>query len=285
MKSIVFIVFIGMLFFCSCGQETVQKEAILESNEKAPNGIVDTSFYIAHNQDSILVTTRKSSSKDDKGTIILFPGWDYNHTHWNDSSEFLNAAVKRGYNVIMPDVKKTIYTMNIYPETRVDWKNEVTRRWINETFLPKLIQDFHVDSHPLFAFGISTGGRGALFTVMENQEMFAGGAAISGDYDQAFLPEDNLYKGFFGTKKQFPERYKGIENPMTQLIGLKVPFYFGHSEIDQIVPVSHTKHLEEALIKKTLTNNATFSYSFEGGHTYSYWDQELMKALDFFEKQ
>lgn len=285
MKATSWIFLITLLcLFGSCRAESSNGHSNDTNSEfaSAKNEVVDTVFYLSNKEDSILICTVKASDTC-RGTIILLPGWNYSYKHWTDSCDFLETAVNRGFNVIMPEVHKTIYTNEIYAETRMDWKQEVTRDWMNSVFLPKIYEQFNIDKHPVFVAGVSTGGRGALFLAMENQELFKAGASISGDFDQNSFSNDNLYRGFFGSNSEFPERYKGIENPLTQLIGLKLPYYFGHAMDDAIVTVRHTQRVEEYL--HTLNNNSKceFHYSKSGEHRYSYWNDELIKVLDFFE--
>ena len=272
------------MLYSSCGTENINGPSNDANREDAiaMNDVVDTTFYLSNTEDSIFVCVVKAIDTC-RGTLILLPGWNYSYKHWTDSCDFLETAVNRGFNVIIPEVRKTIYSNEIYNETRIDWKQEVTRDWMNSVFLPKIYEQFNIDKHPVFVAGVSTGGRGALFLAMENQELFKAGASLSGDFDQNSFPNDNLYRGFFGSNSEFPDRYKGIENPLTQLIGLKLPYYFGHAMDDAIVPVRHTQRVEEHLL--TLNNNSKceFHYSKSGGHSYAYWNEELLKVLDFFE--
>lgn len=285
MKATCSILLITLLFlFGSCEIEDGKGASYVSNyrNKVSENEVVDTIFYLKHFDDSIRICSARAIDTC-KGTVILLPGWNYTFDHWIDSCDFLQTATKSGFNVIMPDVHKTIYANQIYPETRHDWSREVTRDWMNNTFLPLLHSMFKIKNHRLYVVGVSTGGRGALFLAMENQEWFKAGAAISGDFDQSAYPNDNLYIGFFGNKSEFPERYSGIENPLTQLIGFKIPFYFAHATDDQIVPVGHTQRLEEFLLTKNYGTNCEFHYSQSGGHNYTYWNKELTRILKFFE--
>ncbi len=56
-----------------------------------------------------------------EGTILVLPGWNFKCNDICQKSDFCQKAKREGYVLIMPDMLKSIYASQLYPETRKDW--------------------------------------------------------------------------------------------------------------------------------------------------------------------
>ena len=271
-----------VLFLSGCQSaepenRVVQDEAVEEEHYSPAE---DTLFVFTSGGKQIETFIVRSKVKR-IGTILALPGWNYPYNHWCDSTNLCEMASAKGYDIVMPSMGKTIYSDSIYEQTRSDWKNEVTRDWINEFMIPTLQQQYNVlqlnEQNKIV--GISTGGRGAVLLAMDNPDLFDAGAALSGDYEMTAFKSDNLYRGFFGAYDNYQDVWEGHENPISSITGLKVPFYIVHGADDQIVPSNHA----EILFNYLDSNVHQLNIVKDQGHDYQFWSQEISNVLKHFE--
>lgn len=216
-----------------------------------------------------------------KGTILLLQGWNFPNTDWCENTSFCQRASEEGYVLVMPDMGKSIYHEKTYEATREDWHKFPTRKWLLETVCAQLKSDFNLfdPSQNNYVMGLSTGGRGALLIAEEHPEIFVAGASLSGDYDQSAFPDDNLYRGYFGTDSS---QWNPSENPIASIANWKVPMFIGHGSEDAIVAPEHMFHLRDLVKAQPREMHFTFSLTNGAGHDYTYWASQVELILRFF---
>jgi len=218
------------------------------------------------------------------GNILVFPGWDFSRDDWCKNSSLCEECLKKGYRLIMPEMGKSVYSAKFYPETRKDWQVYPTKEWVLKSLIPRLQKDYNIltTNQKNYLIGLSTGGRGVALIALAFPELFTGAAALSGDFEQTRMPQDNLMRGYYGEYGQFPERWEGEDNPTKQIALFKTPIYLGHGKSDNIVPLEQTIIFYEAL-KKANPDLKVKLNTPEAKHDYAYWDSEVLNMLDFFE--
>lgn len=278
------------IFLLSCN-DSKKSESIIESTPEEINSIIeehpflgtDSTVQIPNGEFSVpvhIIVPEETLN----GIIIALPGWNYPATDWCDSTNLCSKAMDEGYAIILPEMGKSIYCDNIYPETRKDWVQYPTRKWLREIMIPFLQQEFYLltENHPNYVLGLSTGARGAALIAMDLPEVFSACAVLSGDYDQRPFPNDNLYRGFYGSRAKHTERWEHDDNVITNIEQFNVPVYIGHGSEDNIVPLKHSEIFKNALdsVQKTV------KYHIASGakHDYSYWNSEVDAMFDFFGK-
>jgi len=241
--------------------------------------ISDTSIIV--NGHKVLI---EYTSKHVKGTVLLLQGWSFPPNDWCVHTQICAKMINNGYNLVMPDMGKSIYHSKVYKETRVDWLKYPTRRWLVDTLFLLLNKDFHVldSTQRNFVIGLSTGARGAVLIAMDCPKLFSGVAALSGDYDQTKMPNDNLCKGYYGVYAKFKSRWKLVDNPTMRAKELVVPIYLGHGVNDKIVPVSQTVSFYKELKRQCPSLKVVLSTPLKN-HDYQYWSSEVISILRFFE--
>lgn len=283
--NLTYFLLLSILLLQSCGESAATKKKSVKTTSEAvsilPPSIGDTAlFYDFGKPFEILVKAPKTKFK---GTILVLQGWNFPNTSWCDSSTLCEKALAEGYFLIMPAMEKSIYHFKTYESTRKDWLGNPTRDWLMNIVCADLEKKHGLFSkeHNNYVLGLSTGGRGALLIAEENPEIFVSGASLSGDYDQSAFPNDNLYRGYFGSN---PEKWDARENPISSIDNWMVPMYIGHGEADSVVPIKHAKHLQQ--VTEGLTPHLHFEYNFvpNAGHNYTYWDSEVGAMLGFFER-
>lgn len=264
-----------------------RKEPTLRTTSETPQeipapNIVDTNLIYSFAGKPYEVAVMKPKVPF-KGTILVLQGWNFPNSSWCDSSDLCEKALKEGYFLVLPEMKKSIYHLESYRETRKDWLQYPTRAWLMDEVLADLNSKFDLfDSrHNNYVLGLSTGGRGALILAEENSDVFVAGASLSGDYDQSEFPKDLLYIGYFGRN---PENWSPKENPVATIKEWKVPMYIGHGTSDAIVPVAHYHRLKALTDSVRPDLDFEFSLKENQGHDYRYWASEVNQMLHFFRK-
>ena len=202
--------FIIIFIFCaSCftNEPTAETAQVKIATDSAQFMIIkDTVIKINDVPVSLLVPKSKR-----KGCILCFPGWNFSKEDVCKKSDFCKKASAAGYLLILPEMGKSVYANQIYPETRKDWQSYPTRAWILEYLIPELQKTygFLQKKENNFLYGISTGARGVALIALHTDSVFKGGAALSGDYDQTQMKNDNLMNGFYGSFEKFKERWTG----------------------------------------------------------------------------
>jgi S-formylglutathione hydrolase FrmB len=222
-----------------------------------------------------------------KGDILVLPGWNFSRSDWCEKADLCKLALEHGYRLIMPEMGKSIYARQWYPETRNDWKKFPTGIWLTDTLLP-LLNTKHNILKPggnNFILGLSTGGRGVALTVINTKGIFKAAAALSGDYDQTDMTADNLVKGYYGPYDKFPERWKQTDNPVTLAGKFSIPVYLGHGADDKMIPPAQTQLFYDALKKAHPALEIVLNIQKGSGHDYTYWGSETKAVLEFFGRQ
>lgn len=224
------------------------------------------------------------TSKSVKGTILLLQGWNFPPEDWCEHSKVCRLALEKGYNLVMPDMGKSIYHANTFKETRADWLKYPTRKWLIDSLIMQLQAKnglFDVKEQN-YIIGLSTGARGAILVAMDCPDLFKGVAALSGDYNQITMPNDNLYKGYYGNYSKFKKRWKTVDNPFNRIADLKTPVYLGHGLKDKVIPSSQTILFYKELKRKNPALKVKLSTP-EKEHNYQFWAGEVDALFDFFE--
>mgnify|MGYP000886282993 CR=1 FL=1 len=223
------------------------------------------------------------TSKPAKGTILLLQGWNFPPESWCEHSSVCNLALEKGYNLVMPDMGKSIYHANTFKETRTDWLKYPTRKWLTDSLIVQLqakngLFDLKEEN---YIIGLSTGARGAVLVAMDCPNVFKGVAALSGDYNQTTMPNDNLCKGYYGSYFTFKKRWETVDNPFNRIADLRTPIYLGHGLKDKVVPSSQTILFYNELKRKSPALKVKLSTP-EKEHSYQFWADEVDAIFDFF---
>ena len=267
----------GLSFFAlglqSCENPTVSHPSCLVFKN-------DTTISV----DSVLIDI-KISKIEARGTILLFQGWNFPRTDWCNKSNFCENALKRGYNLVMPETGKSVFHRQVFPETRKDWLQYPIGGWMWDSLIPVLQSKFCLleKGKPNFVAGISTGGRGAALACLNLPEIFLAGASLSGDFEQRKMPADNLMTGYYGAIDSFPERWSGEDNPNANWRKWKTPFLLSHGKTDTVVPFSQSEIFYHTLTDSLHSNEIKFFPLENAGHDYANWGSMTNNILDFFD--
>jgi len=218
--------------------------------------------------------------------LLLLPGWNFPKTGWIDNTRIVAFAEKFGYALAAPEMLRTVYESEYFPETTLKWNPVPGGRFIKEIFLPELRK-----RHGLFnagqnnaILGLSTGGRGVALVSLENPGIFRAAAALSGDFSQENMPGDNLMRALYGPIPSFRARWTGRDNPMSRVAEWQIPLYLSHGRSDTVVPEAQSRLFYEALKKQGSSLRVVYDAVENQGHDYRFWDGRLDAVFNFFEE-
>ncbi len=261
-------IFFGFLIFCSAiyAQIPLKKyQTIIIDGHKCD---------IALPADSIPI----------KGNLVLLQGWNFPKEDWCLKSSVCKKALSRGYRLIMPEMGKSTYQSQNYPETRKDWLIYPTRKWLTEKLFPHLQNEYQIltEKENNFILGLSTGARGVVLVTLDLPNLFRAVAALSGDYDQTLIPQDGVMNGFYGSLNNFPDRWKKHDNVIHLMKNFYTPIYIGHGKLDPVIPFNQSEILYQHIQKVAPDLKIIYHLEEKAKHDYQYWDSEVNPVLDFF---
>ncbi len=233
------------------------------------------------------VTILSPKTSPAKGNILVLSGWSFPRQDWCEKSSLCRKALARGYRLVLPEMGKSVYATQLYPETRADWRSFPTNTWLMKEMIPYLQDSLGIMTlaQDNFALGLSTGARGVAMVALANPDLWKAGAALSGDYDQTLMPQDRLIAGFYGNYAQFKKRWEEIDNPNRQAQNFKTPLYLGHGKQDNVIPLSQTELFYSNLHRLHPNLRLKLNIQINGKHDYTYWDSEVENMLNFFEEK
>lgn len=235
---------------------------------------------------TVLVDLYLLASKKINGDILVLPGWKFSRTRWYRETALLDFAGKYGYRCVFPEMNISCYESNWFPETRLKWSAMPGGKWIQDILIPYMRKNYGIFSESGYncLLGLSTGGRGVALVSLQNPGVFKAGAALSGDFNQTVMPNDNLMTALYGNISGFSERWRTVDNPFEAAKEgkWKMPIYIGHGEKDNVVPFSQSAGFYKLLSQKYPAIKTVFHASVSG-HDFTYWNSELPAVFNFFE--
>jgi len=263
-----------------------KQDSIQKSNKDRENNVIlmpgkDTLIYV--NNRKVLIKVSGNNKRE--GTFLLLSGWNFPPDDWYTKTKLCEKASKEGFFLVLPEMGKSIYQEKNFPETRADWNQYPTRKWVIDSLIPFLQNKFGLfkEKERNFIVGLSTGARGVALIALDLPKLFKGVAALSGDYNQLLLQHDNLITGYYGPYHKFKDRWKKIDNPLSRIKEFNLPIYLGHGTSDKVVPPEQTKIFYDALTKSHPQLKVKLHMP-DAGHDYNYWSSEVDNILGFFKE-
>jgi dienelactone hydrolase len=290
-KTIHLLGLIAIIFVClACtAQKTKQETNTLKNIQEQTQKIMamcDTlQFFQTITVQGHFVDIALPKTDDIQGAIVVLQGFAFPKDDWCKKTSLCKKALEKGYILIMPEMAKSNYVSEFFPETRKDWQKSPQKEWLVDTLFNFLQKKYCIllPEQNNFAVGLSTGGRGVAVCALARPDIFKAVATLSGDFDQSKIPNDKVMVGYYGEYTKFTERWKTKDNIIYQIKDWKVPVYIGHGKLDPLVPYQQSEQLYKAL--QTHCPNIPVSYHLSPihAHNYTYWESEVDAVLAFFE--
>jgi esterase/lipase superfamily enzyme len=273
------------LILLSCGTKTpVVKNEIkdtvkVDSSVTKPNNPV-LDMIVKVGDVPVLI---KSPEVEIKADILVLPGWNFEKEKICNESDFCTKALEKGYRLILPEMMKSVYASQYYPETRSDYKKFLTLTWVTDTMIPKLQRNYGIfTGKKNYIHGISTGSRGAALVHLKTGTLFTKVVLLSGDYNNGELSDDNLLKNTYGPYDQFKDRWIANDNPWELSLTWSADLYIAHGTNDDVVPVEQSQRFADK-IKKEHPQIKFVSNFPDAKHDFKFWGGETEAILDFFD--
>lgn len=277
---------LSLIIPASCGGDIRNSMAPAASNIiKSQEALPDTSFQLEWKNQKRTIYFMPATSLRVKGTVLLLHGWNLPPLGWCESTNLCDALCSSGYNIVIPDMGKSMYASQFFPETMSMMREYPQRTWLIDTVLPTLADEFGIFTPETdnYIIGLSTGARGAFAIGINCSDRFDGIVMLSGDYDQSLMQDDNIMTYFYGDYESFPERWEGTDNLYNQAKTCTLPVYIGHGTEDQVVPVEQSQLLYKKLAERSgVLTESNFPTGF--GHNYEYWESETENIINWLNK-
>nr|WP_317413069.1 alpha/beta hydrolase family protein [uncultured Solibaculum sp.] len=208
----------------------------------------------------------------------LLHGIGNNHSNWMRNTSVERYANERGIALVMPEVQRSFYTDMRYG---MDYFTYVTEE------LPKRCRElfpFASKREDTFVAGVSMGGYGAFKCALSRPDVFGRAASLSGALDAVeTMKLANEHQQREMVALYDPEAPVPPECDLYHLVHKcktsgEIPgLYFCCGEDDFLLEQNHSfcRYLD----------NLSVAYRYEEGpgeHQWSFWDNYIQRALDFF---
>jgi dipeptidyl aminopeptidase/acylaminoacyl peptidase len=179
---------------------------------------------------------------------------------------------------------RSVYATRYFPQTRQDFRAFPTLSKLDSA-LEMLKNQYGLFTEKNLVLGLSTGARGVALLCEHKPDWFHAAAALSGDYNQASMPNDNLMQLTYGPYELYKKTWIERDNPQTFANKMKTPIYLGHGLMDKVVPYRQTREFAAVLKGKTSSIDKVFLHiDTAAGHDFTYWRSELPAIWEFFGK-
>jgi S-formylglutathione hydrolase FrmB len=220
--------------------------------------------------------------------VVALHGWNQKPEEWRENTRIALFADSCGLIVAFPDMGKTVYEYQYYPESVIKWNAVPGARWIGEAILPYCIKNYRTldDVRHRAIIGVSTGGRGAV-VVAEHFPQFSFCASLSGTYDLSLLAEPEgeykIHAAVFGGRKDFPLRWTNENCVYPDLIRhlADVDIFVAHGADDKVVNPNQAQAFKDILAEMTINNQVIIVPG--AGHSWQFWDTQLPLVFKQFE--
>ena len=221
-----------------------------------------------------------------KGTILVLPGFNFSRTKMATEFNLCKAATAAGYNVVIPEMLKSIYASQYFPETRKDWLGYPQLHWVLDTLLPFLQkkEQCFLPGQNNFIVGFSTGARGVAIIAEQTDTLFKACVGLSGDYNPLDEPRDNLITGYYGPYEQFKQRWTNTDHPQQNAAAMHIPSYLVHGAADKVVAPTHSVNFYNALKKTKPALNHQLLLVPNAGHDTTFWNNATKSVLLFIQQ-
>ncbi len=209
--------------------------------------------------------------------VLALHGWGHSAAQFKKDGELGRMADESGVVIAVPDMGKTVYETQFYPETRGAWASVPGTRWIGEVVLPFMRANYAVfpERAQTSIVGYSTGGRGALL-VAESYPEFGFAGSLSGTFDLFALEpntgEYRIHANVYGDRKRFGTRWSkddGVSKELAPKL-LHVEVFLAHGAEDKTVLFGQSETMARVL--KAAGGAVTHATVKGAGHDWAFWN-------------
>ncbi len=289
LRSIIFLIAIAFLYQCQSKKPTSQYRGHIKSGSWLTNIKVE---YTAQGQNKFVLAQIYFPKNYIRGknfrTLIGLHSYKGGFRDWEKNTAIESYADKYNFIIVCPNMGKTIYETEFFPETTKKWNGIPGGKFIVDILIPYVIKNFGIslEGNRIGIFGNSTGGRGALLLAASYPQIFGAAAGLSGDYDPLSMPNDRLLTSVYGNFKNFRARWENKDNIIKLAENLfNIPVFIAHGEKDQVVPFEQSRILAIRLLQLRKKRGGFIlgyqlkKYKF---HDWGFWRLMTPQMMSFF---
>lgn len=247
------------------------------------------------------------SSRKTYPLLVGLPGWRAKADEWRTKANITRFAQQYNYVIALVEVYTTAYETKYYRETnsRYKWGAIPGAIWVGEVVLPYLKHHFRIDKtgKKTGIFGLSTGGRGAVYLPQLYPKLFRACVSMSGDFDRIgilnwckkhrrnIMRHDPPSVTIYGNPRRgshILKRWQTVDNPSSLkniqvLKKNKISVLLIHGKQDRAVPEEQSRNFYLKL--KTAGIDVKYIAPRHFGHNWNLWTEYLPLTFQFFKNK
>ncbi len=249
---------------------------IATSISTAQDTLIFKRSYIPWPDTTVVFLPHSQKPKIKLPMLILLHGWSGTYKQWNREINLQDYSTHYGWIIVTPDGFYDSWYVNSPVKKNVQFE---TFFW--HDLIPKLFEDYKIDSSKIFISGLSMGGHGAMTLFLKHPDFFLSAGSTSGILDLTYFPDRWSMRNALGRYKENKEVWKN--NSAIYLL----KNIAGTNK--QIIFDCGTEGFAYDVNKKffdmcrKLKVKATF-ISQPGKHTHSYWKKSIKEHFFFFDQ-
>lgn len=229
-----------------------------------------------------VVVIKPSLSSDSKETypvIYLLHGYGGNYAQWsNVSPQLSKMADDLKIIFVCPDGGKGSWYFDSPIDSSIRYESYITKELI-----PYIDANFPTKSESKYRAitGLSMGGHGAMFLAIRHTDLFGAAGSTSGGVDFRPFPKNWDIKNALGNYEENKDRWEEntVMHQVESLENNKLSIIIDCGVDDFFITVNRALH--EKLLKQKINHDYI---ERPGGHTYSYWHENIDYQILFFKK-
>jgi len=285
---LIFVLFLSASLTGSAGD--IDYSSQVQPGKWLKNVIVKTEYMGEASTAKIQIYFPKSYTKGKKlRTIIALHQYDSNERDWENGAAIESRANKFNMVIVCPNMDKTVYETNYYPETTHKWNVIPGGKFIGETLIKFLNDNFSLalKRESTGIAGVIAGAHGAILTACQYPDKFGAAAGISGFYDPTIMQNSRMIEEVYGSYKNFQARWENEDNPLKladRLKGVHVFLYHGLKQDAYQPGQSRLLAIKlKQLQKKDPKFSITYTDSKNGAYGWMYWRGQIPEMMEFMD--
>ncbi len=244
------------------------------SNLFSQDTLVFQADYIPNPDTSLIFRPSNYDEAQNYPLVILLHGWSGNYKQWNNVADMQKFADDYSFIIATPD--------GFYDSWYIDnpkKENVQFEKFFWNDFIPKLFEEYKIDSSKIFISGLSMGGHGAMTLFLKNPDFFKSAGSTSGILDLTFFPDRWSIKDGIGSINLYPGEWEknSAYHLLGSIAGLNKRIIFDCGTEDFAYAVNN-RFREQC---RNLNVKATF-ISQPGNHSHEYWSKSIEAHFKFF---
>ncbi len=222
-------------------------------------------------------------------TIITLHSYDSNEREFENNASLESLANRYNFVIVSPSMGKSVYEASYYPETSHRWNPLPGGKFIGETLLQFLNDNFGLAAsrESTGIMGVTAGAYGAVKSAAMYSSRFNAAAGITGFYDPTTLQSGRIIEAVYGSYKSHPERWENEASAISladKLADVHVFLYHGTRNDSFNAGQSRMMAIRLRSLQRTAAEgsfNVTYRENKNGYQGWTYWKRHIPEIMEF----